>query len=737
MSFKGGKWKAIDLQGINERDAEENVMEDEVRFGVEEMEGEYEVVNNQLILKEGSSSQKKKKNVQSAKSKEKAVVTADKQLAQKATKTVAADKRKAKIRKQSTAVKDAEATEDREEQESDVMSEGEEANDAATGADTDAVEEELPQVDLPEWQVFELHPYLLKGIEKMGFRTPTPIQKLCLPAVLLKGKDVMGVAETGSGKTLAYGLPILSFLISNPPKKSEGLPALIVTPTRELAMQIVEHLRNALTEVPLKLRPRVDSIVGGMSEQKQERVLSKMPEIIVATMGRLKAWIGRHDHLGRLKETLRFLVVDEADRMTDRAHYSDILPLLDALHYTEEEAKKFRRRQTLLFSATLLNTEDDKLQDTGSMSKKAQKQKKNKPSGPFALMEKLGRRGEPLICSVAQGDVVLRADEVKKMLKEEAENSKKKVPSSSKVASTTEESGKVKSVADDVAVKLPDSIKFFRIDCTEEDKEAFLHWILLNGDKGSAILVFVNTINAGKRLQSTLSLSFPDYVVATLHANMEQKQRLRHLDRFKGKSDPTRDKTRVLIASDVAARGLDIPDVDMVVHYGIPPRIDTFVHRSGRCGRAGRSGTVVALCSGLDTKAMGKIRVAIAPRQLEPYPTKELELKKVQARVRVCKQLAKLLNEQRDAHLDKAWKKRAAEADLEVGSDLDEPEDAEANDVSLNRAIVIKEKTQEMEQMQYEIARLRRELAFILSKKAEIATMGGQHRRGRKRAKMY
>jgi len=699
---------------------DENV-EDEVMFGLEEMDGEYEVVNNQIVLKKAKPSKKQKASSESkeAEAKQQSV------LKEKSKKRRREDEGDDEEKAQSEEEDVAEALDEKDHQ----HAEDDDEESPASSMETESVEVET-KVDLPEWEVFDLHPYLLKGLSKLGFVRPTPIQKLSIPAVLLKGKDVMGVAETGSGKTLAYGLPILSFFLSNPPAKDEGLPALIVTPTRELAIQIVDHLRKVVSEIPLKLRPRIDSLVGGMSEQKQERVLSKQPEVVVATMGRFKAWIGRHDHLSNLKQSLRFLVVDEADRMTDKAHYADILPLLDALHYTEEEAKKFRKRQTLLFSATLLNSEDEKGTggaSGGFSSKKGGK--RQKPIGPFALMERLGRRGEPVICSVAKSEVVLRADEVKSHLSSSSKGGKKE-------KAVGDEGDDVLS---NVAVKLPDSISFFRVDCTEEDKETFLHWIISKQESGTSTLVFVNTINATKKLASTVSLSFPNLIVATLHANMEQKQRLRHLDRFKGTIDPKKQqaaKGRVLIASDVAARGLDIPDVDTVIHYGIPSRVDTFIHRSGRCGRAGRKGTVVALCSGLDAKHMGKIRSAIAPRLLEPFPTKELELKKIVARVRVCKQLAKLLGEQRDASLDQQWKKKAAEAELDVGSDMElDEKDPEAEDVTVNRAMALKEKSQHQEQMQYEISRLRRELAFLLSGKAEIASMGGQHRRGRKRPK--
>lgn len=667
------RWKPLDVLGVPPATAEEKGIEEfDVRYGVEAIDCSYEISGNQLVLKSDSTS-----HAQTTKKK----------------KTKAEIKRKIAEPTNSPAPVSIKAITRKVDEEPDAP---------------DLTKFEPPF--LPEWADLNLNSFLLAGLAKLGFDSPTPIQRLCLPAVLVQGKDVLGAAETGSGKTLAYGLPILSSLLDNPPNKDNGLPVLIMTPTRELAMQIVEHLRNVLQETPLNIRPRVEAIVGGIAEQKQDRLLSRKPEIVVATIGRFRDWLSRHDYLARLRHSLRYLVIDEADRMTDKAHISDLVPLIDYLTDADElegnvEQSKKQKRQTLLFSATLM---------AGSHAKEEIKSKSRKryPSGALSLMEILGQRGKPLTCSVKTDNTGSTHVEVVPSQLLRAIGSQEKRDVEGKRLFSTETSA----VATVLNRAVPDTISFHRIDCTEQDKEAFLHWIISRSEPGSSILVFVNTIAATKRLLASLALSFPKLSIASLHAKMEQKQRMRHLDRFKGKDGS--EKTRILIASDVAARGLDIPDIDTVVHFGIPAHVETFIHRSGRCGRAGRRGTVIALATGFENKLMGKMRSAIAPNHFEDYPTSETELKAIFARVRVCQQLSRLQEELKQAQQDRAWKKRTAEeADIELDSDFEEG-DAEDSRGSIKRTLARQQNSERVSQMEYEVSKLKRELAFWQSKRS-------------------
>ena len=219
------------------------------------------------------------------------------------------------------------------------------------------------------WDRFGLHESLVAALLARGFTSPTPIQAESLPATLHGHRDVIGAAETGSGKTLAFGLPILHRLAElrdagTPPR---GLFALVVTPTRELALQIASHLRALVDST------NVVTLVGGMSVEKQQRLLRARPPVVIATPGRLWELISEHSvgYLHRLRH-LRFFVLDEVDRMVEAGHYRELGHLLGLLAKAgrdgddeasgddddggggHAEAPAEARRQTLLFSATLM-----------------------------------------------------------------------------------------------------------------------------------------------------------------------------------------------------------------------------------------------------------------------------------------------------------------------------------------------------------------------------------------------
>eukprot|EP00232_Nephroselmis_pyriformis_P027219 CAMPEP_0182852292 /NCGR_PEP_ID=MMETSP0034_2-20130328/86_1 /TAXON_ID=156128 /ORGANISM="Nephroselmis pyriformis, Strain CCMP717" /LENGTH=458 /DNA_ID=CAMNT_0024982993 /DNA_START=42 /DNA_END=1414 /DNA_ORIENTATION=+ len=184
----------------------------------------------------------------------------------------------------------------------------------------------LPEV---HWENCGLHPDVERVLAKLNFIEPTPIQRECLPAAIEHKRDIIGAAETGSGKTLAFGLPILQalYLERLAGKEVVGLRALVVCPTRELAMQV----SNMLAAVGKELEVRVVPIVGGISQQKQQRLLSKMPPVVVATPGRLWDLLsGGEEHLADLSR-LSFFVLDEADRMVERGHFQEVSQLIDML----------------------------------------------------------------------------------------------------------------------------------------------------------------------------------------------------------------------------------------------------------------------------------------------------------------------------------------------------------------------------------------------------------------------
>ncbi|KAJ3027192.1 ATP-dependent RNA helicase, partial [Rhizophlyctis rosea] len=359
------------------------------------------------------------------------------------------------------------------------------------------------------------------------FTTPTEIQSKSLPVTLAGDHDLIGAAETGSGKTFAFGLPILQHLAARAPQKGKedlGCTGLILAPTRELAIQVTDHLNR----VAKFMRVKIVSIVGGMSEQKQKRLLSSRPDVVVATPGRL--WeLAREDQdvISRLRK-ISFLAIDEADRMLESGHFKDLDHILDAISLrrrdTDESSKKVSKRRTFIFSATLI--QDGRL-----------KMRLNKP------MKFKG--GAPTF------------DDLLKRL--EFQDPK---PVYIDVTSTS---------------VMATSLVETQIECLHTDKDAFLYYILTRYP--GRTLVFVNSIDAIRRLVPVLGLV--GVKAYGLHAEMQQRMRLKNLDRFRDSPDA------VLIASDVAARGLDIPNVEHVVHYQLPRTAELYVHRSGRTARGG------------------------------------------------------------------------------------------------------------------------------------------------------
>ncbi|KZV76542.1 DEAD-domain-containing protein [Peniophora sp. CONT] len=546
-------------------------------------------------------------------------------------------------------------------------------------------------VVLPEWASFELHPQLARALHGQKFVAPTPIQKQTLPHAI-SGRDVIGVAETGSGKTLAYGLPILHALLSH--ANAEGIPpsktrrptrALIVAPTRELALQVSSHLNaclNEYSEVKLEEEeampagkgagkkgkgkgkqkkagkdeksappaPRgpppvsVAAIVGGMSPQKQKRILERGVDVLVATPGRLWDIIETDEALADDIKSLQFLVLDEADRMIETGHFAELDNILQltqrefqkdktdadfnkavgegaASSDEEEEAPESAEggMQTFVFSATLSKD----LQRNLKKRRKARVTRKgDKPASTLDdLLFRLDFRDpEPQVVDIApEGGVV----------------------------STLVES---------------------KIECVVAEKDAFLYYFLLRYP--GRTLIFMSAIDGIRRLLPLLELlglpAFP------LHSQLEQRQRLKNLDRFKTLPNA------VLLATDIAARGLDVPEVDHVVHYQVPRTADAYVHRNGRTARAKRSGFALLMCAP-DERRVLRALLGSLNRQETEIPDIAVDhhlMDKLKARLQLAKDIDKLSHQDRKAKHERNWLRETAEAmDLELDSDFASDDD--------------------------------------------------------------
>jgi superfamily II DNA/RNA helicase len=353
-----------------------------------------------------------------------------------------------------------------------------------------------------------LHPLILKAIIDAGYTSPTPVQEQAIPA-LLAGNDVMASAQTGTGKTAAFMLPALHRLAEPSRIPGRGPRVLVLTPTRELALQVSEAAAKYGKHLP---RVKVVSILGGMPYPLQNKLLSQPVDILVATPGRLIDHIQR----GRIQfSRLEMMVLDEADRMLDMGFIDDVETIASATPET---------RQTLLFSATL----------DGAIDKVA------------ARLLKAPKR-----IQVATQQAKL--DNIEQRLH----------------------------YVDDMS-----------------HKNRLLDHLLRDITMKQAIV-----FTATKRDADTLAdnLSAQGHEAAALHGDMNQRDRTRTLTKLRHGG------LRVLVATDVAARGIDVAGITHVINFDLPKFAEDYVHRIGRTGRAGASGIAVSFASVKDGVSLKKI----------------------------------------------------------------------------------------------------------------------------------
>lgn len=498
-------------------------------------------------------------------------------------------------------------------------------------------------VDVHAWARFRLHAAVTDGLSRLGFAAPTAVQAAVLPVALHQGRDIIGAAETGSGKTLAFGLPILHHLATRAAHADDvrQLTALILCPTRELAMQVSAHIQAAGACLPTggKAPHRCCvALVGGLAPQKQARLLAAAPPIVVATPGRLWELVSSGEaHLQRL-DLLRFLVLDEADRMIEKGHYAELTSILAAVESfrgdgdTTAEPESAQKRQTFVFSATLVVPQAfrQRLTAPGASLQSKPRRGGNKQGTVSALLERVPFTGSPAVIDCTD----------------------KARPVASRVLEAAFEG-------------------------TEEERDAALFCIL--SQYPGRTLVFCNAISCVRRVAALLdTLQVPS---AALHASQQQRQRLKALDRFSAAGDAESGTSFALVATDVAARGLDIPGVRTVVHYQVAPSAEIYVHRCGRTARGitadGAAVTLVtpsertryvALCKATGNGALGLPRLPLDPAALKASHRRCILARKLDA----------LQHARRKAQGDSAWRKRNAE---ELGLELSD-DDGDADDAN-------------------------------------------------------
>lgn len=315
---------------------------------------------------------------------------------------------------------------------------------------------------------------------------------------------------------------------------TKPLYALILTPTRELAIQIKDHLVAATKYTDI----RIAAIFGGLAAVKQERILSKCPEIVVATPGRLWELLKEGNvHLNKL-QNINFLVVDETDRMIEKGHFEELKLILDRIN--SDPLKKLQR-QNFVFSATLtLIHELPQYLKLNNIKRKRKLQPETVQQKLDALIQYFGISQPKIIDITRSGQ------------------------------HTT-----------GIARKLTEC----RILCSHEQKDLYLYYFLQKHP--GRTIVFCNSIDCVRRLTKLFAILKCEPVA--LHAKMAQKARLKSLEKF------TKSPTGLMVATDVAARGLDIPNVEHVIHYQVPRTSENYIHRSGRTARGNKEGIAILL----------------------------------------------------------------------------------------------------------------------------------------------
>jgi ATP-dependent RNA helicase RhlE len=382
---------------------------------------------------------------------------------------------------------------------------------------------------------------LLKALQASGYSSATPIQQKAIPAIL-EGKDVLGCAQTGTGKTAAFALPIIQLLFQQRSTRVRGIRALVLTPTRELAIQVSDSFGKYGKHAGV----RHTVVYGGVSQHQQTQALRRGVDVLIATPGRLlDLVIQGHINLSHIQ----WLVLDEADRMLDMGFINDIRKILSRVP---------SNRQTVFFSATM----PDEVQH--------------------------------LVNSILRNPVRIEV---------------------TPVSST--------------GVNIDQSVYFVE----KTDKRALLQHIIRDKDMEN-VLVFTRTKHGADKVAKDLNRA--GIAAEAFHGNKSQNARQRALNNFKQRS------TRVLVATDIAARGIDVRDLPYVINFELPDCAETYVHRIGRTGRAGAKGEALTFCDSnerdqlRDIRKISKTDISVVethpfvstPRAVQVAPSKSIQKKR-------------------------------------------------------------------------------------------------------------
>ena len=384
----------------------------------------------------------------------------------------------------------------------------------------DQIRKPVPTVD-SSFESLNVSPWLINSLGAMQIKKPTSIQNACIPEIL-KGRDCIGGSRTGTGKTIAFAIPILQQWAVDP----YGIYAVVLTPTRELALQIYEQFQALGAPQSLK----TVLVVGGTEMRPQATAMAKRPHVVVATPGRLADHIlnSGHDTIAGLART-RVVVLDEADRLLRSSGKGSMLPDVETCLSALPPPSA---RHTLLFTATV--------------------------TPEVRALKSLPRPKERPPIFVTE----------------------------------------IRTQDDEPRSLLPPTLHQTYLQVPLTQKDSFLH-ALLNVEsnaKLSSIIVFCNRTKTTDLLHRILRAL--EHNVTSLHSKMPQSQRNHNLSSFRAQ------RSRLLVATDVAARGLDIPTTSLVINYDVPRDPDDYVHRVGRTARAGKGGTSITFVGQRDVELL-------------------------------------------------------------------------------------------------------------------------------------
>ena len=590
-----------------------------------------------------------------------------------------------------------------------------------------------------DWSQYNLNIDLNKEIFSL-FKTPTEIQKRVLIYTNAK-VDLIVQARTGEGKTLCYLIPILNYIYNfyerspNMIKKISPV-SLILVPTHELGIQVKNHIENIIKDTKtnkITYNISIVNVLGGFAKPKQLKILNKKnPEIIIATPGRLWEIIENEEsHLLENINYLKFLVIDEADRMTQTGHFLELKNIIQHIYNrieikdnTNEEKNNVKdkinninigiskeddleenKKLAELLGTNINNIETidpmdlidenveldidkieneededeekEKIRENNNKSniniKKIKKEKKKENEEKIQFKNKVGMR--TILCSATidsvhkfkdRKNIMNKKDKNKNNLLQEQKQFQNliknikfynkliyiKLKTGINLLEKEEDILKRKLKGETILEEnqpsiLPSKMEIECYKCESSIKDYYLYFILKENIM-SKIIIFTNSISQTKKLYSIFNY-FNEFKCSILHSKMSQNIRMKNYDKFKN------NKNAILFCTDIGARGLDIPFVDLVIHYHIPLKTETFIHRSGRTARANNNGKVTSLISEKEFNLYKNIMIDLHYKQFSMKTIDLNQIEKIKSLFEFAKQIERDNYKIQKENKEKQW----------------------------------------------------------------------------------